>query len=121
MNVEGLRAVVIGGSTGIGSGICRVLAHRGAKVALCDIDLEGANTVSRECQAGVVTTHYCDITSLDSLAATEASIRAGGDIDLLFVNAGAIRAGWAGSARQRRFVRDCKAMRPMTTATRPAP
>jgi len=121
MNVEGLRAVVIGGSTGIGSGIGRVLAHRGARVALCDIDLEGADTVSRECQAGVVTTHYCDITSLDSLAAAEASIRAGGDIDLLFVIAGAIRAGRAGSARQRRFVRNCKAMRPMTTATRPAP
>lgn len=91
MNRKGQRAVVIGGATGIGAGICRALAQRGAHVHLCDIDEEGAATLAGELGAGAVSVHRCDVTDPENLAETETAIRRQGEpISLLFVNAGAI-------------------------------
>lgn len=90
MTLTGKRAVVIGGATGIGSGICRALVARGATVDLCDIDEAGASALAEEMGSNAVSPHRCDVTDPASLAALEASLRAKGDIDLLFVNAGGI-------------------------------
>jgi NAD(P)-dependent dehydrogenase (short-subunit alcohol dehydrogenase family) len=40
--LEGLVAVVTGGSGHIGSAVCATLAHQGAKVVVADINVAGA-------------------------------------------------------------------------------
>lgn len=85
------HAVVVGGATGIGSGLVRALVARGYHVHLCDIDREGAAALAAELGADRVTAHHVDITSNESLAAAEQAIRAVAPaISLLFANAGAI-------------------------------
>ena len=90
MEFEGQSAVVIGGATGIGSGICRAVAARGARVHLCDIDLEGAEKLAADVGEGRIAVHPADVTRVETLIAAEAAIRADGPISLVFVNAGAI-------------------------------
>ncbi|MDI6703153.1 MAG: SDR family NAD(P)-dependent oxidoreductase, partial [bacterium] len=48
IDLSGRVAVVTGGGRGIGGCICEVLASRGAKVVVCDIDFEGAKDTSRK-------------------------------------------------------------------------
>ena len=47
-SLQGRVAIVTGGAGGIGSATCRVLAERGAKVVVADIDLNRAQTVAAE-------------------------------------------------------------------------
>ena len=47
-DLDGRNAVVTGGATGIGEGIARCLAAAGARVAIADIDEDGAERVARE-------------------------------------------------------------------------
>jgi NAD(P)-dependent dehydrogenase (short-subunit alcohol dehydrogenase family) len=90
MELEGQIAVVIGGATGIGSGLCRALAARGARVHLCDIDLEGAEKLVADVGDGRIAVHPCDVTHVESLVAAEVAIRVEGPVSFVFVNAGAI-------------------------------
>ncbi|XP_075723564.1 (3R)-3-hydroxyacyl-CoA dehydrogenase [Rhipicephalus microplus] len=46
MEFSGRLAVVTGGGSGIGEAICRVLAEKGARVVVADINLEAAEKVS---------------------------------------------------------------------------
>jgi NAD(P)-dependent dehydrogenase (short-subunit alcohol dehydrogenase family) len=88
---ESKRAVVVGGATGIGSGICRVLAARGYRVDLCDIDEEGAHALTTELSEADIAFHRVDVTDAATIMAAERAIRADGQpCDLLFANAGAI-------------------------------
>ena len=88
---ESKRAVVVGGATGIGSGICRVLAARGYRVDLCDIDEEGAHALTTELSEADIAFHRVDVTDSATIMAAERAIRADGQpCDLLFANAGAI-------------------------------
>ena len=48
MQFEDKTALVTGGASGLGRGICLVLAERGADVAIVDINLERARTVEAE-------------------------------------------------------------------------
>lgn len=48
MSVSGKNAVVTGGASGIGRGICLRLAREGANVAILDLDLPGAEKVAEE-------------------------------------------------------------------------
>jgi NAD(P)-dependent dehydrogenase (short-subunit alcohol dehydrogenase family) len=43
MRLESKRAIVTGGASGIGRGICRVFAGEGAQVAIADLDASGGN------------------------------------------------------------------------------
>lgn len=90
MDLTGKRAVVVGGATGIGSGICQSLLARGVEVHLCDRDEDGAIQLAASFERGSIKTHRCDVTQPDSLAAAEAAIRVEGNIDLVFANAGVI-------------------------------
>lgn len=91
MATGGKLAVVIGGATGIGAGICHALARRGYRIALCDIDSEGALALSRQLPPGRIFVHEVDVTKPSSLDAANRAIRAGGaSIDLVFANAGSI-------------------------------
>jgi NAD(P)-dependent dehydrogenase (short-subunit alcohol dehydrogenase family) len=88
MSLDGKRAMVTGGATGIGEGIAKVLAAAGAHVTIGDIDNDGATRVAGE--IGGATVHL-DVTSGDSATAAIDALVAGGGIDILVNNAGTYR------------------------------
>src|SRR5713101_4428576 len=51
MSLSGRNAVVTGGASGIGRGICLRLAREGANVAILDLNLAGAEKVAAEITA----------------------------------------------------------------------
>jgi NAD(P)-dependent dehydrogenase (short-subunit alcohol dehydrogenase family) len=78
---DGLAAAVTGGASGIGLATARLLAERGARVAVLDLRPDGG--------PGPLTGVACDVTSDDSVrAAIEAVIAAFGRLDVLVNNAG---------------------------------
>lgn len=50
--IEDSTAVVTGGASGIGRGTARMFARHGARVALIDVDLDGAEAAAAELRAG---------------------------------------------------------------------
>jgi NAD(P)-dependent dehydrogenase (short-subunit alcohol dehydrogenase family) len=64
MKLEGQAALVTGGGSGLGAATARELARQGAKVAVLDINLNGATEVAREIGGLALA---CDITSPDSV------------------------------------------------------
>src|SRR5205809_5378817 len=48
MRLEGKIALVTGGASGIGAATCRRLAAEGARVAVCDVNMEGAREVASD-------------------------------------------------------------------------
>ncbi|RQP26571.1 SDR family NAD(P)-dependent oxidoreductase [Piscinibacter terrae] len=64
MKIEGLSALVTGGGSGLGAATARELARQGAKVAVLDVNAQGAQQVAEEI-GGLACP--CDITSADSV------------------------------------------------------
>lgn len=77
--LEGRRAVVTGGASGIGAACARALADRGAEVVVADVDGEGAHRIASEIGGEV---WEVDLSDLTTIAATP--LRA----DILVNNAG---------------------------------
>jgi NAD(P)-dependent dehydrogenase (short-subunit alcohol dehydrogenase family) len=77
-SLDGRRAIVTGGSSGIGAAICRVFASKGAHVALLDRRVDGA-PLTYECDVG-------DAAAVD--AAVAAACEELGGVDILMNNAG---------------------------------
>ena len=50
-NINGLNAIMMGASGGIGSATCRVLAKHGVNFAICSIDAEGLEKLAEELRA----------------------------------------------------------------------
>lgn len=93
MEVKESHAVIMGGASGIGSGICRALAARGAIIDICDRDAAGAEALAVELRAsGAEAEAYeVDVTDEATVRRAAAEIRAlRGRTDLLFANAGGI-------------------------------
>jgi 2-hydroxycyclohexanecarboxyl-CoA dehydrogenase len=85
-------ALVTGGASGIGAATCRRLAAEGARVAVTDVDLEGARTVAGEIDGGAF---ELDVRSTDSIvAAVAATESALGPVDVLVNNAGYDEWAW---------------------------
>jgi 2-hydroxycyclohexanecarboxyl-CoA dehydrogenase len=85
-------ALVTGGASGIGAATCRRLAAEGARVAVTDVNLEGANTIADEVTGGA---YELDVRSEESIrAAVEAATADLGPIDVLVNNAGYDEWGW---------------------------
>ncbi len=66
MDVSGHSAVVTGGASGLGGATARMLAEKGAKVALFDLNQELGEEVAKEIGGVFVS---CDVTSDDSVTA----------------------------------------------------
>ncbi|MBN9412168.1 MAG: SDR family oxidoreductase [Burkholderiales bacterium] len=90
MHAESPTVLLIGAAHGIGRAAALQLAARGAKLAACDIDVAGLESLKAELPAGAqVLLQQADVTSAESLAgfvaATEARF---GPIDSAICNAG---------------------------------
>jgi NAD(P)-dependent dehydrogenase (short-subunit alcohol dehydrogenase family) len=72
MNIEGQSAIVTGGGSGLGAQTARELARRGARVAVLDINGDGANAVAAEIGGIGV---RCDITDTTSVEAALAVVK----------------------------------------------
>src|SRR5215475_7560176 len=88
MRLEGRKALVTGGASGIGAAIAARLAAEGAEVWIGDINVEGAERV-----AGEVSGHALelDVTDLES---ARAAVEATGRLDVLVNNAGTDEFGF---------------------------
>ena len=78
-NLDGKKALVTGGASGIGAAAVRALAERGAHVVVADMNKDAAESIAREVggEAWVV-----DLTDTDALASLSL------DVDVLVNNAG---------------------------------
>lgn len=88
VRLEGRKALVTGGGSGIGAAICARLAAEGAEVWVSDVDLESAERV-----AGEVNGHplRLDVTELES---AQAALAETGTLDVLVNNAGTDEFGF---------------------------
>jgi 2-hydroxycyclohexanecarboxyl-CoA dehydrogenase len=88
MRLEGRKALVTGGASGIGAAIAARLAAEGAEVWVGDINVEGAEQV-----AGEINGHSLelDVTDLES---ARAAVEATGTLDVLINNAGTDEFGF---------------------------
>jgi 2-hydroxycyclohexanecarboxyl-CoA dehydrogenase len=88
VRLEGRRALVTGGASGIGAAISRRLAAEGAEVWVGDVNEEGAEAV-----AGEISGHplRLDVTDLDSALA---AVKETGTLDVLVNNAGTDEFGF---------------------------
>jgi NAD(P)-dependent dehydrogenase (short-subunit alcohol dehydrogenase family) len=87
-DLAGRTAVVTGGASGIGRGIALALAAEGMRVAVADLDAEGANAVAKELGPEAFALRV-DVTSTDSLAAAAEAVRERtGGANVLVNNAG---------------------------------
>jgi NAD(P)-dependent dehydrogenase (short-subunit alcohol dehydrogenase family) len=73
MKLQGEAALVTGAGSGIGADVARALAEAGAKVAVLDVNMAGAEAVAREIGGLAV---ECDVASAASAEAAVAKARA---------------------------------------------
>ncbi len=88
MRLEGRKALVTGGASGIGAAIAARLAAEGAEVWVGDIDTEGAEKVAGEVNGHAI---ELDVTDLES---ARAAVEAIGTLDILVNNAGTDEFGF---------------------------
>ncbi|HZN87811.1 MAG TPA: SDR family oxidoreductase [Thermoleophilaceae bacterium] len=92
MRLAGRTALVTGGASGIGAATCRRLAADGARVAVTDLNLDGAQAVAGEVDGAAF---ELDVRSPEQIRAalegTEAEL---GPVDVLVNNAGYDEWAW---------------------------
>jgi len=91
MDINGKVAVVTGGASGIGAACVRAFAAKGAKVAVVDLNAEGARAVAAEVGGLGVGCNIGDEASVNALVAEVT--RELGPIEIFFSNAGISTGG----------------------------
>src|SRR5579871_2661286 len=86
MRLEGKIALVTGGASGIGAATVRRLAAEGARVAVCDVNEDGARAVAAELDGVGLKMDVTDVASVN--AAVAAAGEQLGAVDVLVNNAG---------------------------------
>jgi 2-keto-3-deoxy-L-fuconate dehydrogenase len=81
--IDGLKALVTGGASGIGAATCRALHAAGAQVTIADIDQPGAEALSREIPGAAVL-----ILDITDEAAVQLAFGHFAELDILVNNAG---------------------------------
>ena len=86
-SLQGKTLFITGAASGIGAEVARQAAHKGANVALVDVDGDGAARLAATLPSAIgVTADVRDYESLES--AVEETVVAFGGIDVAFANAG---------------------------------
>src|SRR5260370_38275771 len=99
LGLAGRRAIVTGGSKGLGQAIAAELLAEGARVAICSRHAAELDATAGELRAsgGTVVALPCDVTDPDQVAeffdAAASALGADGGIDILVSNAGGARPG----------------------------
>jgi acetoin reductase-like protein len=91
MRLEGKVAIVTGGGSGIGRGICLRYGQEGAKVVVADLNAEAAASVAEEVRAagGEASGISVDVRKQDQVQAmVDHAVEAFGGVDILVNNAG---------------------------------
>jgi NAD(P)-dependent dehydrogenase (short-subunit alcohol dehydrogenase family) len=73
MDINGQAAIVTGGASGLGAATAEVLAAAGAKVAIVDVNIDGARAVASKVGGLAL---RCDVTESDSAVAALAEAKA---------------------------------------------
>ncbi len=91
-SLQGKKAIVTGGGSGIGKAIATLLAKQGAEVHIIELGIEQASAVLNEIEQakGKAFSYACDVANHQSVLATFAAI---GKIDILVNNAGIAHVG----------------------------
>ena len=93
MDIRAAKAVVTGGASGLGAGVGRYLASRGAQVTLVDLQAEAGQKTAADI-GPAVRFIQCDVTQEAAVEKTmQAAADAMGGINLLVNCAGIIGAG----------------------------
>jgi 2-hydroxycyclohexanecarboxyl-CoA dehydrogenase len=92
MRLAERTALVTGGASGIGAATCRRLAAEGARVAVTDVNLDGARAIADEVDGAAF---ELDVRSTDSVrTAVEGAEQQLGPVDVLVNNAGYDEWAW---------------------------
>ena len=93
--LDGKRAVVTGGGSGIGQAIATAFGSAGAAVHVLDLDENAAEATSRRILegGGSAHSHGCDVADPGAVGQTFADIGTHGTIDILINNAGVAHIG----------------------------
>ena len=92
IDLKGKVALVTGASQGLGEALALRLDREGCKVAVCDINIEGARKVAAQLKEGAA--FQVDVTNYETCkAAADAVVEKWGTIDILVANAAIVKSG----------------------------
>lgn len=92
IDLKGKVAVVTGASQGLGEALAKRLDAEGCKVAVCDINFDGAKKVADQLSDAIALA--VDVTKFDQLqAAADAVVAKWGTVDILVSNAAIVKSG----------------------------
>jgi NAD(P)-dependent dehydrogenase (short-subunit alcohol dehydrogenase family) len=83
MDIRGHAAIVTGGASGLGAATAEMLAAAGAKVAILDVNIEGARTTAEKIGGFAV---HCDVTSAEETASAMAAANAKHGVARILIN-----------------------------------
>lgn len=89
INLKGKTALITGGAAGIGRACAQLIGECGARVAVCDINLSGAQETVAPLSGGLAV--RCDVSDPEDVARMAQTVLAAfGGLDILVNNAGII-------------------------------